>query len=38
MGYRIRLVPEVAGWLDAWYTEAIRQSRTRHGRYQGGTG
>ena len=25
-------------WLDAWYTEAIRQSRTRYGRDQGGTG
>jgi hypothetical protein len=25
-------------WLDAWYTQAIRQSRTRYGRDQGGTG
>jgi hypothetical protein len=25
-------------WLDAWYTEAIRQSRTRYGRDQGATG
>jgi len=25
-------------WLDAWYTEAIRQSRTRHRRDQGRTG
>jgi len=25
-------------WLDAWYTQAIRQSRTRYGRHQGGTG
>jgi hypothetical protein len=25
-------------WLDAWYTQAIRQSRTRFGRDQGGTG
>ena len=25
-------------WLDAWYTEAIRQSRTRYARDQGGTG
>jgi hypothetical protein len=46
MGYRIRMVPEVAGWLgqprddrlDAWYAEAIRRSRTRYERDQGGTG
>jgi hypothetical protein len=25
-------------WLDVWYTEAIRQSRTRYGRDQDGTG
>jgi hypothetical protein len=25
-------------WLDVWHTEAIRQSRTRYGRDQGGTG
>jgi hypothetical protein len=25
-------------WLDAWYTQAIRQSRTRYGRDRGGTG
>jgi hypothetical protein len=25
-------------WLDAWYTQAIRQSRTRYGRDQSGTG
>jgi hypothetical protein len=25
-------------WLDAWYAQAIRQSRTRYGRDQGGTG
>jgi hypothetical protein len=25
-------------WLDAWYAEAIRQSRTRYGRDQGATG
>lgn len=25
-------------WLDAWYAQAIRQSRTRYGRHQGGTG
>jgi hypothetical protein len=59
MGCRIRMVPEVAGWLglmepsgtavllaagtehdwlDAWYTEAIHQSRTRYRRDQDGTG
>jgi hypothetical protein len=38
MGDRIRLVPEVAGRPDAWYSQAIRQSRTRYGRDQGGTG
>ena len=25
-------------WLDAWYTEAIRQSRARYRRDQGRTG